>query len=151
MKKSWENSQPWHAEEREDQPDDSSNYASSNGKGYVILPDDSDSKDQADYWIVRSDPTVNRSVLDRVDATHGKPFAAIYFKPKAELYGDEALAYLFEKLTGLPRELYPNYDRLGMTRGSEPKWKIKVTGSDEEIIKLISPHSGSGKRAGNHS
>ena len=141
IKKSWEDSQPWHAEAMEDEQDDSSNYASSNGRGYVILPDNRETKAPADYLIFHSDPVADQSVQDRVAATHGKPFGAIYFTPKAELYDDDALAYLFEKLTGLPRESFPDYERLSPP-GSEPKWKVKVTGSDDQIIKLISPQSG---------
>jgi len=140
LMKSWEDSLPWHAEDREDQPDDSSNYASLNGRGYVILPDNRSSKHPADYVIFPSDPTEKRSI-PLGDETHGKPFAAIYFAPKMDLYGEEKLAYLFKKLTGLPRELYPDFERLGMKGRSEPQWKIKVTGSDEAIIKLLSPDS----------
>ncbi len=140
MTKSWESSQPWHAEEQENQQDDSSNYASSNGKGYLILPDNRGGKDPADYLIFRSDPTGNTSVGDRIDGAKGKPFAAIYFKPVADNDGGDELEYLFEKLTGLPRTLYPDYDRSGTKQESAPKWKIKVTGSDRAIITLLLPH-----------
>jgi hypothetical protein len=70
---------------------------------------------------------------------HGKPFAAIYFTPNKDLSGDDTLVYLFEKLTGLPKELYPDYDTLATKGSSELQWKIKVTGNDAAIIKLLSP------------
>jgi hypothetical protein len=90
--------------------------------------------------IFRSDPTGNTSLGGSIDDTKGKPFAAIYFKPEAGNDGGNELEYLFEKLTGLPSNLYPDYVRLGMTQTSQPKWKIKVTGNDEAIIRLLLPH-----------
>lgn len=46
----------------------------------------------------------------------------------------------WRKLTGLPRELFPNDDEPGIAKGnSEPQRKIKVTGGDKDIVKLLSP------------
>jgi hypothetical protein len=141
MMKSWEDSQPWHAEDREGQPDDSSNYASSNGKGYLILPDNSASKQPADYVVLSCDPKEKRSYLYPGEM-HGKQYAAVYFTPNQDVVGADTLVYLFVKLTGLPRELFPDDGDIDIVKGkSEPHWKIKVTGSDTAIIKLLSPDS----------
>ena len=56
--------------------------------------------------------------------------------------GDDTLAYLFERLTGLPRDLYPGLGQLDTKGSSDPKWKIKVTGTDKAIIQLLSQSPG---------
>ena len=139
VKKSWEDSLPWHAEDREDRPDDSSNYASSNGEGYLILPDDSGGKHPADYIILRSDPKERKSYLYPGEM-HDKPFAAVYFTQKKALDDHDPLAYIFEKLTCLPEKLYPSYYQPGVEVKAEHHWKIKVNGNDKEIVKLLSPN-----------
>ena len=54
--------------------------------------------------------------------------------------GDGELAYIFEKLTGLPWDLYPGYNRIdGVKNGNtEPTWQVKVTGDDPALVKLLS-------------
>jgi hypothetical protein len=140
LMKSWEDSQPWHSEDTEGRPDDTSNYASSDGKGYLILPDNRGVKPPADFLVLRCDPSEKRPELY---PPADKPFEAIYFDPRHDAdnsdIGDETLGYLFHKLTGLPMNLYPDYERLDMDKKPLPHWKIKVTGTDKVIAKLIAP------------
>lgn len=134
LMKSWEDSQPWHAEDRDDQPDDSSNYASSGGKGYIIVPDNSNNKPPADYIIYASDTAKKGATSYNTRVTS---FAAIYSTPDKNSNGDEIIVYLFEKLTGLPRELFPGYDDASEKGKSQPHFKI--TGTDQTLVKLLSP------------
>jgi len=140
LMKSWEDSQPWHSEDTEGRPDDTCNYASSDGKGYLILPDNRGVKPPADFLILRCDPSEKRPELY---PPANKPFTAIYFDPPHDSdnadIGDETLGYLFQKLTGLPIALYPDYERLDMDKKPLPHWKIKVAGTDKKIAKLVAP------------
>ena len=81
---------------------------------------------------------------------NSKFFAKIYFKlnKKDKSTSQQAAAkempYIFEKLTGVPRELYAGSNNLYPEGKIESEAKIKVTGTPE-AIKLLSPGNPSEK------
>jgi hypothetical protein len=146
--KSWEESVPWRA--TDDDESDSSFHASSNGKGYTIVYDNSKSSHPADYVISGNDPPrFDKTGRFYSSEKNSKPFAKIYFTPKKtkdgvsiDAHDPEELAYLFEKLTSLPREFYKAvslFDAEGadLKKKIESDATIKVTGT-KEAIKLLS-------------
>lgn len=148
--KSWEDSMPWHAEDHEGELDDTSNYASSSDRGYLILPDNSKSAHPADYIVVRSNPKEKRPEIPLPTGLGGRPYAAVYFTPNRITQGDDGLVYLFEKLTQLPGTLYPSWGELGVTDPNgkpDCRWKVRIIGTDQSLVNLLSlpPSNGATK------
>ena len=137
--KSWDDNQTWHADDTENMSDDSSNRATSDKTGYLILPDNSGDPHPADYLVYRINLDEEIGLPRSSDTVKGRSFVAIYFTPNKSQSDAETLIYLFQKLTGLPTDLFPSRDSDIMKTNNNPNWKIKVTGTDEALIKLLSP------------
>lgn len=78
---------------------------------------------------------------------HGKPFAKLTFKwsrtyqaVTADGYypSGEETAYLFEKLTGLPRKLYPGLEETKRVKSLETSAKIRIEG-EKDAVQMLSP------------
>ena len=76
-----------------------------------------------------------------------KPFAKVTFKWSRTLQAvtadgyypsGEETAYLFEKLTGLPRKLYPGLEYTKRVKSLETSAKIQVEG-DKDAVQMMSP------------
>ena len=121
-------------------PDDSCNIATSDGVAYKIVEDNSHDGHISNWAIFK---LKNKDGND--DAKNLEPFAKLSFALKdnldtIELNDERQLEepYLFEKLTGLPRDFYPDEEDSKLKDRIESKAKIKVTGT-KEGIKLLSP------------
>ena len=137
---SWEQYLPWHAESVEE--GDPILCFRASGKLYSIEYDESKSPQTASVTIFSWDPKIGGAQEIRESGEKCKLFAKINFvQRKGSSFDPEQpqmeLAYIFEKLTGVPHGLYNIRDNIELKQ-IESIASIKVTGS-KEAIKLLSP------------
>ncbi len=121
---SWGSWCPWHAT-RETRDDECYDFGGSNGHDYTIRQEM-----ESSYSVALDEKTIQKPPTS---------FAKIQFISGNASDPDAESVYLFEKLTGLPPELYPeNREGSGI---AVHNWRVEVTGPDPQLIKLLSADS----------
>jgi len=145
VKKSWGEYVPYN--ESEETPD--YYYASHNGDGYVILWGDNDEKGSSECVIYKKNlpmrlemipkPGREEKIYAKVFLTgkHGENFNADPSLGSSDI-PEGTLAYLFEKLTGLPRKLYRQDSESRQPKALESCAIIRIVG-EPEAVKILSP------------
>jgi hypothetical protein len=101
---------------------------------------DNQGKEMADYSITTPEPNKPSEDIYSISVNDHAPYATVKIlwqktiDPDTE--GMAAGAYLFEKLTGLPRDLFPEGEESKKSQPLEKLATIKVTGSKDAVKKL---------------
>jgi hypothetical protein len=137
--KGWEEYVSWH------NPDDAFNTAIVGETSYKITEDGNDDAATDVFEVVKTQLKSSDSPSTEDKEGTERIFAKIKFiarKTKVEDNGssqDSRWLYIFEKILGLPRSLYPeNHIDSGTQLPAEMLFRIRVTGSPQ-AIKLLSP------------
>jgi hypothetical protein len=124
---SWEEYVPYHQSD-----EGPTNTATSRKASFVIKQTDDQTANQTRFKIEKLTP-------DRRSSTWDAEICCTAAKADPDFY-EEIFAYLFARLTGLPRSLYPTFAQSAPKRRLESNAAISVKGN-KEVATLLSPTS----------
>jgi len=140
--KAWEEFLPYNQPDPSEFEGDVSFYRAQSGEeSYTVMPDYSKDAHPADFVIFKDRLTLDgwRAILDAWK--QHEIWAKLYFTPKRqnEIPDEEGeVAYIFSRLTGLPRSFYRITNRFNTREVGKNDTNIKVEG-DADAVKLLTP------------